>query len=338
MKKLVILALVTFVLAGCVSNQAFRSEQERLDKVESALAQNNTELGVLRKEIMQDRRVGGSGSEELEALTLVVREISEDQLKQSSLMQEDIAYLMDRINTIEAYEPNGEEGAADPNLARKLNDLAASLERNSTEMNVRIAELEKEISGLKSGTLSNASAAVEADAINQLKADMEARIKAQEAELASLREAMNQQSQAPVVNKPVIGPETTVAAGSDVERNAYEAARMEYNNGNYDKAISMLSAFIAQYPNSDYAGNAYYWKGESLYAKSDWAAAQKEFQKVVSNHPDSWKVADSQLKIGMCYMNMGEDPAARAALNQLKSDYPYYGRMDLVNIYLGQLN
>jgi len=40
----------------------------------------------------------------------------------------------------------------------------------------------------------------------------------------------------------------------------------------------------------------------------------------------------------MCYMNMGEDAAARAALNQLKSDYPYYGRMDLVNIYLGQLN
>ncbi|HPF08511.1 MAG TPA: hypothetical protein PL020_02105, partial [Candidatus Cloacimonadota bacterium] len=95
MKKLLLVALVPILLAGCVSNQAFRSEQERVNKMESALAQNNTELGVLRKEIMQDRKMGSAGNaEELEALTMVVRDISDEQMKQNALMQEDIAYLM----------------------------------------------------------------------------------------------------------------------------------------------------------------------------------------------------------------------------------------------------
>ncbi|HRX77315.1 MAG TPA: tol-pal system protein YbgF, partial [Candidatus Cloacimonadota bacterium] len=162
--------------------------------------------------------------------------------------------------------------------------------------------------------------------------------KEMEAEIAALRQAMNQS--ATPATKPTAMQTTHTAAdlGVDAEREVYEAARMEYNNGNYDKAIEMLDAFIAQYPNSDYAGNASYWKGESRYAKSEWAAALKEFQAVVTRYPGSWKEADSQLKIGMCHLNMGNNSEARAALNNLKRQYPYYGRMDLVNSYLNQLN
>ncbi|MCD8480451.1 MAG: hypothetical protein LRZ88_09660 [Candidatus Cloacimonetes bacterium] len=76
MKKLLLLALVTIVMAGCVSNSAFRSEQERVDRMEGALAQNRAELDKLRGD--------GGSSAEMEALIQLVREISQEQMMQNA--------------------------------------------------------------------------------------------------------------------------------------------------------------------------------------------------------------------------------------------------------------
>jgi len=323
MKKLLLLALVTIVMAGCVSNSAFRSEQERVDRMEGALAQNRAELDKLRGD-------GGSNAE-MEALIKLVREISQEQMMQNALMQEDIAYLMDRMGEEGQVPADGTAVPANPQLTRKLNELAANLEQNTALMNSKLAALEKDMATMKAGS-------PDSKGIAELKAQMEADRKAQQAEINSLRNAMAGSGIQNVPTKPAEPTVSGTMLSSDKERDEYEAARSEYNNGNYDKAIQMLDAFIARYPNSDYAGNAYYWKGESRYAKSEWSDALKEFQLVVSRYPNSWKVADSQLKIGMCHMNMGDHANARTALNNLKRDYPYYGRIDLVNIYLNQLD
>lgn len=332
MKKLLLLSLLPLLLVGCVSNQAFRSEKARVDELESTMAQNRTELGVLRKEIMQDRRSGGSGSSaELEAMMTVVREISETQITQNALLQEDIAYLMDRISSTAQ-----EAGSTDPQMAMKLNSLAVTLEQTTTTMNSKISAIQNELSELKAGNLGTASGTVTNKEIAALQSQMEANRKAQAAEITAIKEAMAGTASQGTVKHTTV-PSSSTAGISSVEQSEYEAARLEYNNGNYQKAIRMLDAFVARFPNSDYAGNATYWKGESRYAMSEYSAALQEFQAVVSRYPNSWKVADSQLKIGMCHVNMGDSAKARTALNQLKRDYPYYGRMDLVDIYLNKL-
>jgi tol-pal system protein YbgF len=326
MKKLLLLALVTIVLAGCVSNSAFRSEKERVDAIESAMAQNRAELDKVRA----DMQASGP-SAELEALTMVVREISQEQMKQNALMQEDIAYLMDRMSGEGQALPDGTPAPENPQLARRLNELAANLEQSTAMMNSKLAALESDLASMKAGS-------TDSKEIAELKAQMVAGRKAMQVEISSLRDAMTRSGVQSSPLKPAEPSGAVTELSYDAERNEYEAARLEYNNGNYDNAIQMLDAFIARYPNSDYAGNAYYWKGESRYAKSEWSDALKEFQVVVSRYPNSWKVADSQLKIGMCHMNMGDHANARTALNNLKRDYPYYGRIDLVNIYLNQLD
>ncbi|HOA29240.1 MAG: tol-pal system protein YbgF [Candidatus Cloacimonetes bacterium] len=335
MKRLLLLALIPLLIFGCVSNKAFREEKARIDKIESALAQNNTELGVLRKEIMQDRRGGaGSSKEEIEALVTVIREMSDDQMKQNALMQEDIAFLMDKMSQNPVIDASGTATSTDPQMVNRMNALADNLEKSSIDLNQKIAAMQKDINALKAGSLSAASAAAGSREVAALQAQIEAQRKAQEAELEALRKELAARDSAGESLKPV------VAGSSDAnsERDEYEKARMEYNQGNYDKALQKLDAFVARYPKSEYAGNAHYWKGESLYAKGEMADALKEFEKVVTAYPDSWKVADSQLKIGMCQMNMGNNSEARSALNKLKRDFPYYGRMDLVNIYLEQMN
>ncbi|MCD8480450.1 MAG: tol-pal system protein YbgF [Candidatus Cloacimonetes bacterium] len=246
-------------------------------------------------------------------------------------MQEDIAYLMDRMGEEGQVPADGTAVRPIRKLTRRLNELAANLEQNTALMNSKLAAIEKDMATMKAGS-------PDSKGIAELKAQMEADRKAQQAEINSLRNAMAGSGIQNVPTKPAEPTVSGTMLSSDKERDEYEAARSEYNNGNYDKAIQMLDAFIARYPNSDYAGNAYYWKGESRYAKSEWSDALKEFQLVVSRYPNSWKVADSQLKIGMCHMNMGDHANARTALNNLKRDYPYYGRIDLVNIYLNQLD
>lgn len=66
------LTLIMIVFTGCVSNKTFRSEQKKLQTMEAEMAQNQEELVVLRKEIMQTRRytTGTSDSTDISQLNL----------------------------------------------------------------------------------------------------------------------------------------------------------------------------------------------------------------------------------------------------------------------------
>ncbi|HHV36684.1 MAG TPA: tol-pal system protein YbgF [Candidatus Cloacimonetes bacterium] len=126
------------------------------------------------------------------------------------------------------------------------------------------------------------------------------------------------------------------AASSSGEENEYEAARAEYGKRNFNTAIRKLDAFRNKYPSSKLASNAVYWKAESLYAQGKVDLAMQEFKNVINNYPGAHKAADSQLKIGMCQLHLGNKKAARDELNKVKTNYPKYNRMDLVERYLNQ--
>ncbi|MCB5235138.1 MAG: tol-pal system protein YbgF [Candidatus Cloacimonetes bacterium] len=131
---------------------------------------------------------------------------------------------------------------------------------------------------------------------------------------------------------------STVGSYATGEENEYEAARSEYDKRNFNTAITKLEAFKNKYPSSKLASNAVYWKGESYYAQNKLEQAMQEFRSVINNYSNAQKAADSQLKLGMCQLLLGNNAAAREELNKVKSNYPNYGRMDLVNKYLNQAN
>lgn len=127
-----------------------------------------------------------------------------------------------------------------------------------------------------------------------------------------------------------------LAGASSAEANEYEIARSEYDKRNFNTAITKLEAFKTKYPSSKLYSNAIYWQAESYYAQGKVAQALKEFQSVVKSYPQDVKAADSQLKIGMCQLHLGNKQAAREELNKMKTTYPGYYRMDLVNRYLDE--
>lgn len=103
---------------------------------------------------------------------------------------------------------------------------------------------------------------------------------------------------------------------------AYRDAFSLLRAGDYDRAIAAFNDFQTQYPNSQYGDNAQYWLAEAHYAKRDFAAAIPEYQKMLSNYPESRKLSHAMLKIGYSYDSLGKVAEARTALEELKQRYP----------------
>ena len=103
---------------------------------------------------------------------------------------------------------------------------------------------------------------------------------------------------------------------------AYQAALQTLRNGEYETAAAALTAFPAQYPQSSYLPNAYYWQGESHYVLNDFDKAAAAFQTVIDKYPASNKVADATLKLGFSQHAQGNTPVAKATLTKVIQQYP----------------
>lgn len=102
----------------------------------------------------------------------------------------------------------------------------------------------------------------------------------------------------------------------------YQAAYLDYTKGNYDLAIQGFTEFLKAFPDAEYAGNAQYWIGESLYSLGKYEDAQGAFDKVIKNYPASSKVPGAMLKRGYCFDAMKKPKEAKEAYQVLIKKYP----------------
>lgn len=106
------------------------------------------------------------------------------------------------------------------------------------------------------------------------------------------------------------------------EKEAYAKAYDLLANGNKEEAVAGFEAFLKDYPEGNYADNAWYWQGEARYAQREFAAAITLFENVVSNFPKSPKVPDARLKIAYALFEQERYAESRAELNGVITDYP----------------
>ena len=105
------------------------------------------------------------------------------------------------------------------------------------------------------------------------------------------------------------------------EKVAYTKAFSFLKEGRYANSIGAFSSFLKAYPSGDYADNARYWLGESKYVSRLYPEAIKEFERVLSDHPDSPKLADAKLKIGYAYYELERWQDAKTILTALVNEY-----------------
>ena len=102
----------------------------------------------------------------------------------------------------------------------------------------------------------------------------------------------------------------------------YKEGFQAYRHGDHEKAITLLSRFVKEYPSSDLADNALYWIGECYYDEQKFATAKRYFTKVVTDYPKGNKVPDAMLKLGMCNEMQSRFEEARRLFKAVMLSYP----------------
>jgi len=90
----------------------------------------------------------------------------------------------------------------------------------------------------------------------------------------------------------------------------------------YDDSIAGFRDLLTRWPQGRYAANAWYWLGESYYAKKDFDAALDSFRTVRAQFPASPKAPDALFKIGLCLAEKKQGDEARASWQQLVAEHP----------------
>ena len=106
------------------------------------------------------------------------------------------------------------------------------------------------------------------------------------------------------------------------EKRAYDEAFMALKDGRYAESARRFQSFISQYPDSDLAGNAYYWLGESYYVTQNYRVALETFDTLLARFPANQKATDALLKTGYCQYELKQWDAAERTLTDVTTRYP----------------
>ena len=104
-------------------------------------------------------------------------------------------------------------------------------------------------------------------------------------------------------------------------KTSYEAARAEYEQRRYEPAISGFTEVLTVAPASPLADNAQYWIGECYYSMGNYEKALDAFNKVF-DYPESNKLADANLKLGLTYIKLNNNDSAKKEFNAVVQNYP----------------
>ncbi|MBN8482045.1 MAG: tol-pal system protein YbgF, partial [Xanthomonadales bacterium] len=123
---------------------------------------------------------------------------------------------------------------------------------------------------------------------------------------------------------PAGSDEGGAAVSSDpaAEKRAYDEAFMALKDGRYAESARRFQSFTSQYPDSDLAGNAYYWLGESYYVTQNYRVALETFDTLLARFPSNQKAPDALLKTGYCQYELKQWDAAERTLTDVTTRYP----------------
>jgi tol-pal system protein YbgF len=102
----------------------------------------------------------------------------------------------------------------------------------------------------------------------------------------------------------------------------YNNALRDYNGAKNDLATQEFSDYIKFYPNTDLAGNCYFYLGEIQFRQANYQQAAQSYDQVLQNFPTGNKVASAQLKKGFSLIELGKQDDGVQELRHVIQRYP----------------
>src|SRR5579862_2477842 len=102
----------------------------------------------------------------------------------------------------------------------------------------------------------------------------------------------------------------------------YNNALRDYNGNNNDLAAQEFSDYLKFYPNTDLAGNCYFYLGEIQFRQGKYEQAAQSYDQVLQNFPTGNKAASAQLKKGFALIELGKQDDGVSELRRVIQRYP----------------
>ncbi len=90
----------------------------------------------------------------------------------------------------------------------------------------------------------------------------------------------------------------------------------------YKGARTAFQAFVKEYPDTDQAGNAYYWIGETYFSRAEYDKAAIEYLKGYQSSIRGSRAADNLLKLGKSMAKLEKRKEACTTFAKMKKEFP----------------
>jgi tol-pal system protein YbgF len=182
-----------------------------------------------------------------------------------------------------------------------LNGLQTSLQKQQGDSSGRVEQLSGQIQSLN-------------DTLDELKARL-AKVSKQLEDMQSSQQSVAATDAAKLAQQQAMNS----APPPDV---LYNNALRDYNGDKNDLAMQEFSDYVKFYPNTDLAGNCYFYLGEIQFRQGNYQQAAQSYDQVLQNFPTGNKSASAQLKKGFSLIELGKQDDGVAELRHVIQRYP----------------
>ncbi len=118
-----------------------------------------------------------------------------------------------------------------------------------------------------------------------------------------------------------VAPPPPAAAGPATAADSYRAARALLTAGDYAGASNAFQDYLTRYPGAKNTPEAYYWLGESDYAREDYQDATPAYARALKGWPKLAWSPDATVKLARALAETNRPPEACAALAEFDHRY-----------------
>jgi tol-pal system protein YbgF len=147
-------------------------------------------------------------------------------------------------------------------------------------------------------------------------------LKARLAKVSKQLEDMQSSQQSQASQQATQQAQQQAAASAPPPDVLYNNALRDYNGDKNDLAVQEFSDYLKYYPNTDLAGNCYFYLGEIQFRQGNYQQAAQSYDQVMQNFPTGNKTASAQLKKGFSLIELGKQDDGVTELRHVIQRYP----------------
>jgi tol-pal system protein YbgF len=147
-------------------------------------------------------------------------------------------------------------------------------------------------------------------------------LKARLAKVSKQLEDMQSSQQSQAAQQSAQAQQDAAAKAAPPPDVLYNNALRDYNGNKNDLAIQEFSDYIKYYPNTDLAGNCYFYLGEIQFRQGNFQQAAQSYDQVLQTFPTGSKAASAQLKKGFSLIELGKQEDGVVELRRVIQRYP----------------